>query len=166
MNQEAQRHDICCELVCDAARISGEVRLKVAGASMLPALWPGDLLTVRSCDSAKLKEKQIALYRRNGKLTAHRIKQVSGDRLILQGDALLHFDPPVEASEIVGQVVGILRSGRTVRLEHAFWQQVVSFMLRHSDLFTRATLYLSRRLARSWNLRTPFRNPSPQSHPS
>lgn len=166
MNSEAQRHDVCCELVCDAARISGEVRLKVAGASMLPALWPGDVLTVRHCESSELKQKQIALYLRDGTLTAHRVKQVSGDRLILQGDALPRFDPPVKASEIVGQVVGISRSGRPVRLERAFWQQAFSFMLRHSEVFTRITLFLSRRLARSWNLRTPFQNSSPQTHPN
>lgn len=163
MNREAQRDAVCCELVCDAARISGVVRLKVAGASMLPALWPGDVLTVRRCNSSELKQEQIALCRRDGRLTAHRIKQVSGDGLILRGDALPRFDPPVQASEVVGRVVAISRAGRPVRLEQTFWQRVVSFMLRRSDLFARATLYLSRRLRRSWKLRAPF-DSSPQTH--
>ena len=33
-----------CELVADVARAFGEVRLRVTGASMLPAIWPGDIL--------------------------------------------------------------------------------------------------------------------------
>jgi len=161
MNQETQRHSVCCELTCDVARISGEVRLRVAGASMLPALWPGDVVTVQHCVPSKLQPEQIALYRRDGMLTAHRIRHVSGDWLILRGDALPCFDPPVNASDVVGQVIGISRAGRAVRIELAFWQRVMSLMLRRSDLFTRVTLYLSRRLRGSWNLHASWANSSP-----
>ena len=71
MTQQTQRHAVCCELIQDVARTTGEVRLRVTGASMLPAIWPGDLLTVRRCDLSELEPGQIALYRRDGKLTAY-----------------------------------------------------------------------------------------------
>jgi len=41
-------HDqIGCELVADALRAGAETRIRVMGTSMLPALWPGDILVVR-----------------------------------------------------------------------------------------------------------------------
>ncbi len=156
MNLEAQRHDACCELVHEVADAAGEVRLKVAGASMLPAIWPGDVITVRHCELAALKPGQIALFRRDGKLTAHRVQQLSGGRLITRGDSVPTFDPPVEANEIVGQVIAISRAGITVRTDQAFWQRAVSSLLRRSDLLMRGTLYLSRRLRRSWDVRTSW----------
>ena len=36
-----------CELAAEVLRSSGELRLRVTGSSMLPAVWPGDELTIR-----------------------------------------------------------------------------------------------------------------------
>ena len=41
--QDEAKHDLAAEVL----RQFGEVRLKVTGASMLPSVWPGDVLTVR-----------------------------------------------------------------------------------------------------------------------
>lgn len=161
MNPEAQRHAVCCELVHDVASSAGEVRLRVTGASMIPAVWPGDVITVRHCDLAELQPEQIVLFRRDGKLTAHRIQLVSSDHLITRGDSLPCFDPPVEPSEIVGRVVSISRGGRNIDPEQNFWQRVASSILRRSDFCTRATLYLSRRLRRTGEMRAPQASPSP-----
>ena len=162
MSPETQRHAVCCELVHDVARSAGEVRLKAGGASMLPAIWPGDLITVRRRDLPELKPGQIVLYNRDGKLTAHRIQQLFGDHLITRGDSVPCFDPPVQADEIVGQVVSISRDGRDFRPEQRLWQRIASWILRSSDLLMRITLYLSRRLRSTWDLRTPWTNSSPQ----
>ena len=45
-----QRPALGCELVAEVVRSFGEVRLKVTGGSMLPAIWPGDVITVRRRD--------------------------------------------------------------------------------------------------------------------
>jgi len=161
MSIDTQRHAACCELVHDVVRSTGEVRLRVVGASMLPAIWPGDVITVRHCDLAQFQPGQIALYRRNGKLTAHRILELSTDHLIARGDSVPTLDPPVQFSEIVGRVVCISRTGRPVRLEQSSWQRVASSMFRSSDLLMRVTLYFSRRLRRSWDMQTSWTNPSP-----
>lgn len=125
---------------------------------MLPAIWPGDLLTVRRCDLSELEPGQIALYRRGGKLTAHRILRLAGDRLITRGDSVPSFDPPVEASQIVGQVVSVSRAGQSLRPQQTTWQQLASAMLRRSDLLMRVTLFLSRRMRRSWDMHPSWTN--------
>ena len=151
MNTIAQRHAACCELVQDVACSAGEVRLKVVGASMLPAIWPGDLITVLRCNFAELQPGQIVLYCRDGKLTAHRIQHLAGDSLITRGDSIPSFDPPITSTEIVGHVAGISRADRAVNPEFTLWRRTFSSILRNSDLCMKATLFVSRRLLRTWN---------------
>jgi len=148
-DSEAQRSAVCCELVAEVARTSGEVRLQVNGGSMLPAIWPGDVVTVRSRDLAELQPGQIVLYRREGKLTAHRVMHISADHLIARGDSLPSSDLPVRATEVVGQVVNIHRNGRHIQPEHSLGKRVISSILRRSDFWTRMTLFLGVRLRRS-----------------
>jgi hypothetical protein len=135
-----------CELTADVVRNFGEVRLQVTGASMLPYVWPGDVVTIQRRDSAELRPGQIVLYRRDEKLVAHRVKFILGDRLITQGDSVPHCDSPVSASEVIGQLVDILRNGRRISPEPLFWQRAISPILQHSDFCTRMTLRIGRRL--------------------
>ena len=143
MEKESQRREMCCELIDEVARTSGEARLKVTGASMLPAIWPGDMVTVRRYNPGELRPGQIVLYRREGTLTAHRIQQVSPTHLITRGDSVPACDPPVAAAGIVGQVVGILRDGRTIQLKWSLWHRAISSVLRRSDYCTRIALRIA-----------------------
>jgi hypothetical protein len=146
MNAETQRRAMCCELVSEVARTAGEVRLKVAGASMLPAVWPGDELCVRQCDFAGLQPGQIVLYLRDGTLTAHRIMRIAGDHLIARGDSLPCCDLPVKADEVVGKVVSVLRHGCSIHPGQSFWQRALSRTLLRSEFCTRMFLHMSGRL--------------------
>lgn len=161
MKGEAQRRAVWCELVSDQARGIGEVRLKAGGGSMLPVLWPGDLVTVQRCDFAGLEPGQIVLHSKNEILTLHRIARIAADHLITRGDSLPRHDPPVMPSEILGQVVSISRGGRTIDPRQTLWQRVVASILRHSRFLRRVTVYLSRRLRRSADLQAPPRIASP-----
>ena len=154
MNRETQRHAVCCELVHDVACSSGEVTLMVRGASMLPAIWPGDVVTVRRCDFAELRAGQIALFHRDGKLTAHRIQSIDSNEIVTRGDSIACFDAPVRPGEIVGRVESIRRGGSTFNPEQRLWQRVAAGILRNSDLCMRATLFVSRRLRPNWEMRT------------
>jgi len=69
-----------------------------------------------------------------------------GDRLVTQGDSLPHSDPPMTASEIVGQVVSILRDGRNIPPQQSHWQRALASILRHSDFCARMTQRIGRRL--------------------
>lgn len=146
-----QRSTLGGELVAEMADRFGEVRLKVTGASMIPAVWPGDILTVRRCDISEMHPGQIVLYRREEKLVAHRITCVRGDLLTTQGDSLPHEDPPIRESNIVGLAVLLVRNRRRLHLKQSRWQRVGSSILRRSDFCTRMTLRLGRRLRPSGN---------------
>ncbi len=148
MDGQAQLRATCCDLAFDVARSSGEARLRVSGASMLPAVWPGDLVTVKHRNPGELLPGQIVVYRRDELLIVHRITKNSGDHLITRGDARPFNDPPVKAIEILGHVISIRRNGRHINPEQSSWQRAVSSILRRSDFSTRLALALNRRLRR------------------
>jgi hypothetical protein len=135
------------ELFADVLRQFSTARLVVTGASMLPAIWPGDVLTIQRKELAELRAGEIVLAQREGKLIAHRVTSV-GDHLITQGDSMPQGDPPFTTSEILGRVVSILRNGRDMPLEQSLWQRAVSAILRRSDFCMRMTLRIGRRWQR------------------
>jgi signal peptidase len=143
-----QYSELGCELVADVARSFGEVCLKVTGASMIPTIWPGDVIAVRRRDMAELHPGQIVMYKREGKLVAHRLTSVRGDLLTTRGDSLQSYDPPIVKSNIVGEVVCLVRNGRSVHLKQSWRQLVSSSILRRSDFCMRMALCLGRRLRR------------------
>jgi hypothetical protein len=57
-----------------------------------------------------------------------------------QGDSVPACDPPVNASEVVGQVIGISRNGQPVPVGFSFWQRSAAFFLRRSDFCLRLLL--------------------------
>ena len=119
---------------------------------MLPAIWPGDVVTVRRRELSELRPGQVVLAQREGKLIAHRIHAIGGDRILTRGDSLPQCDPPVCAAEILGEVVSILRHGRHVPVEQSRRQRALASILRRSDFCARMTLRAGRRLHR---LRSP-----------
>lgn len=140
------RHD----LVAEVLRQFGEVRLKVNGASMLPSVWPGDVLTVRRRSPAELLTGCIVLCCRNRGFIAHRMVGRQDDRILTRGDSHLREDPPFAGEEVLGEVVSILRYGRQVALSPLWWHRGFSWIMRHSDLCTRTLLRLRRSSRLSW----------------
>jgi signal peptidase I len=70
------RETLGCELAAEVIRSFGSLRLRVVGASMLPAVWPGDLLSVRSDDAAEAVPGDIVVFKREGRLVAHRVVEI------------------------------------------------------------------------------------------
>lgn len=130
------------DLIAEVAREFGEVRLKVTGTSMLPSVWPGDILTVSRRSAAELVPGQIVLCYRNRAFVAHRLVAKRGDSVITRGDSLPHQDRPFRDDEVLGEVVSILRDGRPVHLSTTWWCCAAAWILRHSDLCTRLVLRL------------------------
>jgi len=142
MIRQAHLLEACCDLVAEVVRATGSAKLKVTGLSMLPAIWPGDVLTISRISPKLLEPDQIVLYRRNGKLTAHRVVQVAHDHFLTRGDCVPSLDPPVPFSAMVGQVIAVCRNGRAVKLQPSPWQRTAAWFLRHSDLSIRLLLHL------------------------
>jgi signal peptidase I len=143
-----QRSSSGCELVADIASSFGEVHLRVTGASMMPAVWPGDVIQVRRSESASLRAGQIVLARCQGRLVAHRIVRVDGDLLITRGDTLAEEDPPVREADVLGRIVCLLRNGRVIYPEPSFALGMCSAILRRSDFCLRMLLRAGRLLRR------------------
>ena len=114
MIPEAHLQSACCDLIADVARNQGKVHLKVAGASMVPALWPGDLVTVRRCDPEELQPGSIVVFRQNERLVVHRLMHWQEGCVVTRGDSHPCLDRPTPAGEVIGRVESIQRDGRRV----------------------------------------------------
>jgi hypothetical protein len=103
-------------LAVEMLRRHGTVRLKAWGASMLPSVWPGDLLTIQSA-AHEVFPGDIVLVLRDNSFVIHRLveRRQCQDCLswITKGDAMPQDDPPVAASQLLGRVVGISRANRS-----------------------------------------------------
>jgi signal peptidase I len=154
MVPEAHLQSACCDLIADVARNQGQVQLKVAGASMVPALWPGDLVTVRSCESSELQPGTIVVFRQNERLVVHRfVHWVDSTRwadgcLVTRGDARSRCDKPVKAGEVLGRVESAMRNGRPVNLQPSLWHSVLASVLRRSQVCAEIYLRLASRMRR------------------
>ncbi len=111
------RDDPKLGLATEMLRCYGTVYLKAWGTSMLPSVWPGDLLTIQSAAYDEVVPGDIVLVLRMNRVFVHRLieRRQSQDRVswITRGDALPHNDPSANASELLGRVVGIRRGDRS-----------------------------------------------------
>jgi signal peptidase I len=137
------------ELAVQVARTFGSLRLRVMGTSMMPAIQPGDLLSIRRVDLNDASPGEIVLFARGGRLFAHRIVDRGHSSrdpyLVTRGDRLLENDPPVFQSELLGRVTAIERGRGRVRSRPSLNDpnRILARLLRSSDratvLFLRVT---------------------------
>src|SRR2546422_7181728 len=150
------------ELLAEVARKFGEIRFKATGDSMLPSVWPGDLLTVRRQSFSEFQSGEIVLYEREaGENTltrpygpaspggrgfvAHRIVRRNGRQLITRGDSLRRNDAPVHEEQVLGRVVCVTRNGRHIGLEFTRKRRIVAWGLQRSDFAGRGPLRCRKR---------------------
>jgi hypothetical protein len=70
------RETVGCELAAEVLRSFGKLRLRANGSSMLPAVWPGDILYIQGQDAPAALPGDIVLFGREGRLVAHRVVEV------------------------------------------------------------------------------------------
>ena len=133
-------------LVAEVAYTFGQVHLKVSGTSMVPNLWPGDILTICPVEFADVAAGDVVVFSRDSFLITHRVIRNCASTLITQGDSVPFPDSPVSKDELLGRVVSILRNGRRIDPSQAWWHRAGSWILRHSQLSTRVLLGLRTRL--------------------
>ena len=126
-------------LAAEMLRCGGTVRLRAWGASMLPSVWPGDLLTIQSAAHDEVVPGDIALVMRDNRFFVHRLVETRRDgdcfSWITRGDAMPQNDSPAAASELLGRVVGISRANRSCIPSRrvSLLQSALAKMLCHSD---------------------------------
>ena len=98
----------------------GECSLQVLGASMMPTLWPHDMVRIVKRPFEELGVGNIVLYERNNRFYLHRLRKIipegSSYVLIARGDALPHNDPPLPASHVLGVLAGVRRGDQMLTL--------------------------------------------------
>jgi hypothetical protein len=133
-----------CDLAARVLLSSGRLQFSATGASMLPALWPGDLMTVQSAGIADIGLGEIVLFRLNRSLCLHRVVQNTGGSLITRGDSVPDPDPPVQPSAILGRLVAVQRGRRSFVPKENLncCQELLVRFLRRSRHFCAALLRL------------------------
>src|SRR3974390_327732 len=95
-------------MAVEILKTSGSLRFAARGYSMLPALWPGDVLTIQAVPWQSLNSGDVVLYTREGRLYAHRVLRrmttSDGESIVVRGDSMPRADRPVLAEELLGRV--------------------------------------------------------------
>ncbi len=148
--------ELACGLAEEVVRTFGEVRLRVFGTSMVPSIFPGDLVTIHRASLHEISKGEVVLFLRQGRLFVHRAVDRKPARagatgheeplLITRGDRMPHNDPAVSSSELLGRVVCIERHSRKVELPARVPNHFLARLLQSSDRVT----YVYLRLASCW----------------
>ena len=98
-------------LAVEALRKTGVLRLSAFGYSMLPTLYPGDILTIKRETLGAIHPGDVVLYARGGRFFIHRnlrsVQRGSEMALVTRGDSMPHPDEPVVESELLGKVISV-----------------------------------------------------------
>ena len=111
----AAENSIKTQLATESLQMTGVLRLKVNGWSMLPTIWPGDTVVIRAVDYNNIVTGEIAFFRRGDDFYIHRVlKKLSSNEILSRGDAMPHSDPPFASGELLGKIELILRQGSAI----------------------------------------------------
>ena len=98
-------------LAADSLRASGRLRLQVRGESMLPTLWPGDVVEIANRALKDVQAGEIVLAFRDGRFFLHRLlARTEAGGFLLYGDSMPGPDPEFSGEALLGRLVG--RAGR------------------------------------------------------
>jgi signal peptidase I len=130
------------ELAADLLRAGGEIRLQALGTSMLPAIRPGDLLTIEGKSVGQFVCGDIVLVARDNRFFIHRLIEQSNSRWLTRGDSLPQNDAPVASSQVLGKVSVIHRPTGDVipSRRRSRPARLLAWMLSRSDVFRRFIL--------------------------
>jgi hypothetical protein len=147
MNPEV-REQRKCSLAAHVLRSSGRVKLRATGASMLPTLWPGDVLTIQCRNFDQVESGDVVLFLRDGRLFVHRIlskSRLEDGFLVTRGDCMPQADPSVRPGDLLGKVTKIERSvslfAPTLKL--GLFRRIFARMVCHCNLLRRIVMRLS-----------------------
>jgi len=90
----------------------GCARLRVNGTSMLPSLFPYDVVVLSACSASDLVPGDLALCEHKQGWLLHRVVRLENGWMHTRGDLLSFDDPPTNAENVLAKVVGLERFGR------------------------------------------------------
>jgi hypothetical protein len=163
----AERSALVSDALRHSGRLSHGVRLRVYGESMLPALWPGDVVEIASCSLENVRPGEIVLALRDGRLFLHRfVARCQPNGFLLRGDSMPGSDPQFPPEALLGRLVRSAAEGRdfSVRARRSGlgvnWSRAVGMLLCYCSVARRVVLKLHRRRKASAR---ELRNPEPSA---
>lgn len=121
--------------LCSAALRSGEtIRIRAFGASMLPTIWPGDVLVIASASAEEVVCGEIVVAKREQGLVIHRLIAKTEAHCVLRGDAMAQNDAPARTADVLGKIVEVRRGRRVIMPQQNIrpLQWALAFLLCHS----------------------------------
>jgi hypothetical protein len=104
--REGHKLDLAAEILASG----GAIRLQALGTSMLPTIWPGDVLSIESKPSQEIVPGDIVLVARENRFFIHRLIEKHNATWITRGDSLPQDDAPVAQFQVLGKVSLIHRT--------------------------------------------------------
>jgi hypothetical protein len=145
------REDPKLDLAAEVLGLGGTIRLHALGTSMLPSIWPGDVLSIEHRPGDEIVPGDIVLAVRNRRFFVHRLVAKRNSQWILRGDSLPQNDAPVAESQVLGKVSMIHRhhQGISPNPRVPLAMRALVRMLRHSD----SLRYIALRIYSFWRCR-------------
>ena len=151
MDMQANIETVKLGLAADLLRSGRAVRMRALGSSMLPSIWPGDLLIVANCQPSEVVVGDIVCFVRERRFVIHRVARIHESEekrvWVTRGDGMYREDEPIQQEQLLGRVVAIERSGRRILPGRRFllarygWARILDVAVFRSLAFRlRATL--------------------------
>ena len=142
-------------LAVEMLRSGRPIRMRTSGVSMLPSIWPGDVVVVENKASSEIVSGDIVVVARGGKFFVHRLVGKRDSHWITRGDSNPQNDPPFAGVELLGKVSAIHHRRRVMipRPRVSLAVRTLAWMLCHWDTLRNVTL----RAYAFWQNRAPLR---------
>jgi hypothetical protein len=109
-----------CALAVEILRGTGRLRLQVHGESMLPTLWPRDVVEIEACLVDEVRPGEIVLAVSEGRFFLHRfIRHLTPSGFSTRGDSMPACDPEFPNHALLGRLVACRhrrRKGESTRV--------------------------------------------------
>ncbi len=106
-----ERHRVVLDLAIESLCKSGNLRLRVYGASMLPTIRPGTCLVVQQTTPDQVSTGDVVLVITPAGLRLHRVVGIRQDQtFVTRGDNHRHNDRPVSAADVLAKWHGVITS--------------------------------------------------------
>jgi len=130
------------ELAAEVLASGGGLRLQAMGTSMLPSIWPGDVLSIEHKAGGEIVPGDIVLVARDGRFFVHRLIGKSESEWITRGDSLPQDDEPVAEAQVLGKVSRIHRKNGAIvpNSRVSLLGRGLGWMLCHWDSFRNLAL--------------------------
>jgi len=130
------------ELATEVLAAGGTIRLQALGTSMLPSIWPGDVLSIEHKPGQEIVPGDIVLVARQSRFFVHRLIEKRNSCWITRGDSLPQNDEPATEVQVLGKVSRIHRKTGAIVPDSQVsgFGRALAWMLCHWDSFRNIAL--------------------------